>query len=174
MRAWEPPLGRSENPQIEPKQSNASPLTPTSLRIREQHCTSALLGRAQGGGFASRYGKPPLMFGFSAHTLGSNPAGSPDCNCAVVKPVMPGSFATFPAPWPESIIPLVSVSQSVSLRLPGVDPSTPIRPPVKEPSPPEFETAPVEYDVEIEAPFSPIKPPALLFRPPMLVTAPVA
>jgi DNA-binding CsgD family transcriptional regulator len=46
----------------------------------------ALHGR---GGFATRYGKPPLIRGFSRQMFRVNPGGRPDCNCAVVNPVSP-------------------------------------------------------------------------------------
>src|SRR5580704_18631260 len=64
-------------------------------------------GHYFGGGLASRYGRPPLILGFSAHTFRSKPAGRPDWNCAVVMPVIPDDD---PVPTPTSV-PLVVVSQ---------------------------------------------------------------
>ena len=52
-----------------------------------------------------------MMLEFSPQMVLLNPAGNPDCNCDVLRPVTPGSLATLPAPWLGFAIPLVDVSQ---------------------------------------------------------------
>jgi len=54
-------------------------------------------------------GEAVVDVGFLAPMLGSKPAGRPDWNCAVVRPVIPRSLAMLPAPWLGLVIPLVSV-----------------------------------------------------------------
>src|SRR5579862_3435655 len=60
-----------------------------------------------GGGLYTRYGRPLLMFDFSAQTPCSNPAGSPDWSCWVVRPVTPDAL---PRATP-TLVPLVVVSK---------------------------------------------------------------